>query len=288
MRGPLAQTPLPVLLSQAHRQRLTGMLRILYPAPGEQKALEVVYLRSGYPAAVALQGGQERLGEVLAELGYLDRGAYTRARAARTYGAGRIGELLMRLRLIDRAALVEGLLSQVRRRLHLLFFLEIADYELLAGEHKEGLFHTEPLLCDPCRATYFGVWRAWPESRLAEELSALDGQEFRLPAAQVAEARRWLLPAEVRVCELLGRGYWMLPELARVAGLPDKALHALVYAFHTFAALEVRPAIKRPERAVRPPERVAELPYRPSDEPLPPDLSPATDKDRVVRLKAKS
>lgn len=273
---------LPVLLCRARKEHLTGALQ-LFTGP----SVHQVFFRGGYPVCALLTGGGERLGQVLFEVGALDRDRYLRAQALTQQGQERIGAVLMQARLLDRAALREGLRAQVRRRLHRLFFLGDVDYQLFRGDHAQGMEEGEALRCDPTRAIYFGVQRAWPEHRLGTELTPTSGLAIRLQAPWGSEAARWLLPPEARVCELLGRGAWTLPELREVSGLPSRALLSLIYAFYVAGALELRPtAAGRPRRVVARPAQVVELPLRPADEPLPAAQLPFRADERPVQLHA--
>jgi hypothetical protein len=294
LRGRLGETSLPVLLNRFHHERLSGAIQFSRTlpdpsVPGSGLPLSgQVYLRNGYPVEVLLPSGADPLGTVLFETGALDAHRYTQAQLLLPYGGFRIGELLQKARLIDRAALSEGLRAQTRRRLHTIFFLSDAAFQVFRGTHERGLLGHEPLYCEPLRIIYFGVRRAWHEQRLLNEVQSLLGQELRLPAGAAAAAARWLPPAEARACGLLGRGAWNLQDLLATSGLSDGAMAALLYSFLVCSLLTARPpAGVRPERSVRDLPRAAGMAYHPSDEPLPANQSSLPQLGRRVQLHQK-
>jgi hypothetical protein len=281
--GPLAATSLSELLARAYAERLTGALQLT----GQMQQVDQVWFRGGYPVAVLLSSGAERLGQVLLEAGFLDRDGFLRAQALPQEGAARIGQILLQARLLTRTALKEGLRAQVRRRLFRLFFAGTgppARYQLFRCDHDQGLETGEPLRCDPWRAVYHGVRRVWDADRLRTALLPLSGQEFRLDPTLATAAAAWLSPPEAGVVTRLSRGFVTLPELEQAAPLPGPALQALLVASQLFASLEVRPATPERQRVVREAAKLTELPPRPTDEPLRLDADPGSE--RAVLLHA--
>lgn len=286
--GTLEQVPLPRLLVSLYEQRHGGAVEFQFDEGGLAGTAAQLFLRGGYPAEVLLQSGAERLGGVLLEAGLIDRDRYLRAQALRPTAGKRIGTLMMGARLLDRRTLGEGLRAQQRRRLHLLFYPPRGRFQILAGQHDRGSAEGEALRVDPRRAVYFGVRRVLSEAQLQQGLRDLKDQEVRLAAAEAAEAARWLPAEEQRLCQLLGRGYFTLPDLQSQSRLPAPCVLAFVYTYLLFGLLDQRPISGAPNRREVPaggPVPVAPS-YQGGDELIPPKQSPLASIGRAVHLHA--
>jgi curved DNA-binding protein CbpA len=237
VKGNLADDPLPTLLQQLLADKVTGVLRIQNRAGRHD-----VYVRQGFPVAVTLPGSAELLGKVLFEMGILDEATYKQTLAEPPPEGQRYGDMLLQRRLVTPEQMRLALKAQVRRKLHRLFFLNDGTYELVAGEHDQGVQGQESLRVHPARAIYHGVRSAWNADRLKGALFLLENRAIKCVLDGEGIARYGVGQDDGKVAELLRRGYWTLPDLVEASGLPAQPVHALVYSLYITDGLDVKNA----------------------------------------------
>jgi tetratricopeptide (TPR) repeat protein len=239
LSGKLEDEPLPAILHQLYVGAATGALK-LETKTGRHE----VYLREGFPVAVLLPGSAEPIGKVLFEMGIIDDETYRRSLAEPPPPGVRYGESLVQKGIVAPDQLKLALKAQVRRKLHRLFFLNEGRFTFTVGEHDRGLERSEPLKIHPARAIYQGVRSAWGAERLSAALFLLDNKALRCTLDEHGVSRYGLGQDEVRGATLLRQGYWTLPDLVTASGLPQQAVHAMVYALWVTEALEIKPIDK--------------------------------------------
>jgi curved DNA-binding protein CbpA len=259
VNGNLADEPLPTLLQQLFADKTTGVLRLANRAGRHD-----IYVRQGFPVAITLPGSAELLGKVLFEMGILDEATYKRTLAEPPPPGQKYGEMLLQKKLVTPDQMRLALKAQVRRKLHRLFFLTDGTYELIAGEHDQGLQGQESLRIHPARAIYHGVRSAWNAERLKGALFLLESRAVKCTLDGEGVARYGVGPDDGRVAELLRKGYWTLPDLLEASGLPAQPVHALVYSLYITDGLDVKAAGDVPRLRKR------------HDTPLPPNAQPAS------------
>jgi tetratricopeptide (TPR) repeat protein len=239
--GRLQDEPLPLILHQLHQEKATGVLRIeTRVGPHE------VYAREGFPVAVKLPGSAEQIGKVLVEMGIIDEDTHKRTVAAPPPAGKRYGDWLVEQNLVSPDHMKLALKAQVRRKLHRLFFLSEGQFKFQGGSHEQGIQKEESLKIHPARAIYQGVRSAWNAERLAGALFLLDGRAIKCTLDETQVARYGVGPDDLKVAELLRKGYWLMPDLVDASGLQLQPVHALVYAFYVTDALDVKGADEVP------------------------------------------
>jgi curved DNA-binding protein CbpA len=259
VNGDLADVPLPTLLQQLFAGKVTGVLQ-LHNRAGRHD----VYLRQGFPVAVTLPGSAELLGKVLLEMGILDEATYKKTLAEPPADGQRYGDMLLQKGLVTAEQIRLALKAQVRRKLHRLFFLNDCTYELIPGEHDQGVQGQESLRIHPARAIYHGVRSAWNDERLKGALGVLENRAVKCVLDGEGIARYGVGPDDGRVAELLRKGYWTLPDLIEAAGLPPQPVRALVYSLYITEGLDAKNASDVPRLRKR-----QETPLPPSAQPVP-------------------
>ncbi len=239
--GRLQDEPLPIILHQLHQEKATGVLRIeTRVGPHE------VYAREGFPVAVKLPGSAEQIGKVLVEMGIIDEETHKRTVAAPPPAGMRYGDWLVDQKLVSPDHMKLALKAQVRRKLHRLFFLSEGQFQFQTGSHQQGIQKEESLKIHPARAIYQGVRSAWNAERLAGALFLLDGRAIKCTLDETAVARYGVGQEDLKIAELLRKGFWTVPDLVEASGLQIQPVHALVYAFYVTEALEVKGADEVP------------------------------------------
>jgi len=253
MTGRLQDEPLPLILHQLHQNKATGVLKIeTRVGPHE------VYARAGFPVAVKLPGSAEQIGKVLVEMGIIDEDTHQRTLAAPPPAGMRYGEWLLDQRLVSPEHMKLALKAQVRRKLHRLFFLSEGKFTFQEGDHAQGIQREESLKIHPSRAIYQGVRSAWSAERLAGALFLLEGRAIKCLLDETAVARYGVSAEDMKIAELLRKGYWTLPDLVEAAGLPVQPVDALVYAFYVTDALDLKGADEVPRLRKRSESSVAQ------------------------------
>jgi curved DNA-binding protein CbpA len=178
-RGSLDGRPLPRLLHQLLRKRVTGRLCLT----DETGDASVVFLRDGCPVHVERPNDLDRLQRILLERGVLDA-ARAEALAAEAAATGRrLGDLLVERGVLTARGLADLLKLQLRRKLVRLFFSRRGTFEVFLGDHPFGLgpeFAT--MRVDPRTILYPGIRTTYDEARLRDELAPLAARRFRLVA----------------------------------------------------------------------------------------------------------
>ena len=221
----------------AHERGLTGTFE--FRAEG---ANATVLVQKGQPAKVRLGAPAHFLGEVLVELGLIDK----QVREASTKESGDAhklhGALLVEKKLLSAAELGNALRAQVVRKLaHLARLPAGATFEFYSEWDGLGSFGAEPTPVDALGA----VWAAVREQPSADHMkAALDRVaqgKLRLAAhAQIdrfgfgADERRWLDLLRIRPLRL--------DDLIRGAETNERAARLVVYCLAITKQLEILPA----------------------------------------------
>src|SRR6185295_8406662 len=143
--GQLARTPLPHLLVYAHDRQLTGTFEFRAP----DASMATVLMLHGRPAKAKLTAQSVHLGQVLLELGVIDRttlDASLREMTSPSSGARKLhGTILLERGAIDRGQLDDGLRAQLLRKMALVAQMSVATVFEFYGDW-DGLadFGAEP------------------------------------------------------------------------------------------------------------------------------------------------
>ncbi len=176
-RGSLTERPLPRLIAQLYRKRVTGCLQIVDDADEESR----VYLRDGAPVHVVRPNEMDRLDRVLVESGAVPARAVSEALEAKKQTGKRLGAILIERGLLVDASLANALNLQMRRKLTRLFFAQVGQFAIFTDAHGYGDgADFSPMRIDPRCLLYLGIRAAYDGKRLQEELGPLAGQGFRL------------------------------------------------------------------------------------------------------------
>jgi tetratricopeptide (TPR) repeat protein len=237
--GNLTVEPLPHLLFACYRVRLTGVVT-LDAAGGRSE----VYFRQGYPVGVHTRGAVDQLGTVLVESGLLDEAAL--GQGANGFPDGRAwGLTLIEAGLLDEGGLHEGLVLQLRRRLHRLFYIERGTFALEQRDHAVAAEDPNVRL-QPRRAIYQGLRHAWALPRLKQASAFLDAQTIKLRLDSETLARYGLDGDDARVAEAMAERALSLAELASATRAPEEAVRALALTFHYTEAIDTQTVRARP------------------------------------------
>jgi hypothetical protein len=177
--GALGERPLPRLLHQLFRKRITGCLVVTDDA-GDESA---VYLREGLPVHLDRPDDLDRLARVAVDAGVLSEHAISGLGPAAAADQSFAQAVLAR-GLSTPAALADLLKLQLRRKLVRLFFARKGRFDIYLDAHEHGsgeAFAT--MRVDPRCVVYPGIRAAYDEGRLEEELAPLQNHSFRLVAA---------------------------------------------------------------------------------------------------------
>jgi tetratricopeptide (TPR) repeat protein len=238
--GNLTVEPLPHLVFACYRARLTGVVW-LDAAGGRSE----VYFRQGYPVGVQTRGAVDQLGTVLAESGLLDEETVRQA-SAQAFPDGRAwGIALVEGGLLDEARLHEGLVIQLRRRLHRLFYVERGTFTLEQRDHAVGA-EDPNLRLQPRRAIYQGIRHAWAPPRLKQASAFLDAQTIKLRLDTETLARYGLDPDDAKVAQAMAERARSLADLASATRAPEEAVRALALVFHFTEAIDTQVVRARP------------------------------------------
>jgi tetratricopeptide (TPR) repeat protein len=235
-RGNLRDEPLPGLLYNTFRHRVSGVIRIQATGGAAE-----VFLHQGYPGAVELPGAVDRLGSVLVASGALDPATYRKSLTAALPPGVHYGQLLVQEGMITREQLLAALRLQTRRRLHRLFFVDGGDWAVETRMHERGLESGEWIRIEPRRAILQGVRSAWNEARFGETMRGLGDEPLRVTPVTTLAASYGMKDEEARVVKLLQERPRSLEELDQQLGAAT--VHPVVYTLAVTEGLEGRPAL---------------------------------------------
>jgi curved DNA-binding protein CbpA len=176
--GSLLERPVPRLLFQLLRKRVTGILDITDDSGDRSR----VFLRDGAAVQAERPDDLDHLVRVMTDLGLPEaaRLAELLPAAGEPEDAGLPARLLEQ-GLIAPARLAELLRQQLRRKLQRLFFVRKGRFEVFLEPHVYGLPEAPcPVRLDPRVLMLSGIRAAYDEGRLLEELAPLAGRAFRL------------------------------------------------------------------------------------------------------------
>jgi curved DNA-binding protein CbpA len=176
-RGALRDRPVPRLIQQVFRKRITGCLVIT----DDSGDVTRVYVREGLPVHADRPTDIDRLDRILAASGVVPPEVVAAADAEVTKTGRRLGEVLIKRGAITREGLAEVLKTQIRRKVTRLFFAREGSYEIYIQPHKFGDGDEFPLMkVDPRAFLYPGIRSAYDDDRLRNELLPLAGYLFRM------------------------------------------------------------------------------------------------------------
>lgn len=254
--GRLADRPLPRLVQQLYRKRVTGRLVIQDEAGDES----LVYLREGSAVHVDRPNDLDRLDRVLVETGLVSQRVVDRA-AELSLGQGkRLGQVLLEMNALSPDVLADAIRAQLRRKLIRLFFVRKGRYEVFLHEHDYGRDdEMARIRLDPRSLLYPGIRTAYDDVRLMDELRPLTGFRFRLVALPAGFLDAMALgTGDATVMALQSRSLRLndLPTLGGKLGESRAAVLALLYADLLETERLAEPAPAPPLQAA--PSRVAQ------------------------------
>jgi curved DNA-binding protein CbpA len=176
-KGTLRERPVPRLIQQVFRKRITGCLVIT----DDSGDVTRVYLREGSPVHAERPTDIDRLDRILASSGLVSPEVVAAADAEVSRTGRRLGEILIERRAMTRESLAEVLKMQIRRKVTRLFFAREGAFEIYVQPHRYGDGDEFPLMrADPRGFLYAGIRSAYDDDRLRNELLPLAGYLFRL------------------------------------------------------------------------------------------------------------
>lgn len=176
-QGQLRDRPVPRLVQQIFRKRVTGRLVVTDDASDST----VVYLREGHPVHIESPNEIDRLDHILTVSGAVLPAVIAQANEEVSRTGRRLGDVLVVRGHITREGLADVLKTQMRRKLTRLFFARQGNYEVFIEAHLYGSGDEfEAMRVDPRGILYAGIRTAYDDDRLRKELAPLSGYSFRL------------------------------------------------------------------------------------------------------------
>jgi curved DNA-binding protein CbpA len=175
--GKLRDRPVPRLIQQVFRKRVTGCLVVT----DDSGDVTRVYLRDGLPVHADRPTDIDRLDNILVSAGLVSHEVVEAAQSEMARTSRRLGEILIARGAIQRKVLAEVLKTQMRRKVTRLFFARQGTFQVFVEAHQYGLGpEFELMRVDPRAFLYPGIRAAYDDERLKEELKPLAGYSFRL------------------------------------------------------------------------------------------------------------
>lgn len=175
--GKLRDRPVPRLIQQVFRKRVTGCLDVT----DDSGDVTRVYLRDGSPVHADRPTDIDRLDRILVSAGLVTQEVVDAAQAEMARTSRRLGEILIARGAIQRQVLAEVLKTQMRRKVTRLFFARQGTFEVYIETHPYGVgAELELMRVDPRGVLYPGIRAAYDNERLLHELKPLSGYSFRL------------------------------------------------------------------------------------------------------------
>ncbi len=234
-QGNFSKTPFPHLLVYALERRLTGTFEL---GVGGGSSATIVVI-GGAPAKVRTSEGVHYLGDVLVDLGHLDRGHHAASLPALQRGGQLHGQILREAGMIDDARLDAGVRTQLDRKLEHLFALpvetEFAYYDALDGLAGYG---GPPTPIDPFPVLWRGIRQRPSWEHVDQTMKRIGGAAVRIGAT--AQVDRFLFSrAEAAAVELLRKRTMRVLELAGTKVVGPSAAQLLVYCLVITKQVEV-------------------------------------------------
>jgi tetratricopeptide (TPR) repeat protein len=178
-KGTLRERPVPRLIQQVFRKRITGCLVVT----DDSGDVTRVYIREGSPVHAERPTDIDRLDRILVASGLVTAELVASADREVQKSGRRLGEVLIGRKAITREALTEVLKTQMRRKIIRLFFAREGSFEIYVHAHRFGDGEEFPSMrVDPRGFLYSGIRSAYDDDRLQNELLPLAGYQFRLIA----------------------------------------------------------------------------------------------------------
>jgi curved DNA-binding protein CbpA len=175
--GKLRERPVPRLIQQVFRKRVTGWLLVT----DDSGDVTRVFLRDGHPVHAERPTDHDRLDRILIASGLVPAEVVAAADDEVSRTGRRLGEVLVRRGAIEQQALAEVLKTQMRRKVTRLFFARQGTFEVYIEPHPYGAGDEYELMrIDPRGILYPGLRAAYDDDRLKQELAPLAGYTFRL------------------------------------------------------------------------------------------------------------
>lgn len=240
-QGALRERPLPRLLLQLFRKRVTGHLVVVDDSGDESR----VYLREGYPVYVHRPNDLDILAQILLELGAVAPDALAQAQAVSVESNRRLGDVLIERGALTPQGLNDALKTQQRRKLVRLFFTREGKFEVFVTPHNYGAGDDfAAMRLDPRTFLLSSIRTAYDDHRLRGELAFLENRSFRLTnGAAAALPGMGFAPDDRTVAALAGQPL----TLDRLTALGAKPQEARVVVLSLFYAdlLDVQPPLSR-------------------------------------------
>jgi tetratricopeptide (TPR) repeat protein len=175
--GKLRERPVPRLIQQVFRKRVTGWLLVT----DDSGDVTRVFLREGLPVHAERPTDHDRLDRILTASGLVPAEVVAAADEEVSRTGRRLGEVLVMRGAIERQALAEVLKTQMRRKVTRLFFARQGTFEVYIEPHPYGAGDEFDFMrIDPRGILYPGLRAAYDDDRLKQELAPLAGYTFRL------------------------------------------------------------------------------------------------------------
>lgn len=242
-QGQLRERPVPRLIQQLFRKRITGSL-VVTDGDGD---LTRAYLRDGFPVHIEAPSHVDRLDRILMDGGVVRADIVARANEECNRTGRRLGDILVSQKAITREALADVLKTQMRRKLTRLFFARKGTYEIFAESHNFGAGDEFELMrLDPRAILFPGIRSAYDDDRLREELAPLGGYSFKLIATPVNFLQAMGFGQNDLTISSLRARTLTLDDLPRIGGKPVEA-RAVTLALLYSDLLEATAIAGRPE-----------------------------------------
>jgi hypothetical protein len=216
IQGGLKERPLPRLLQQLYRKKLTGHF-VVTDQTGDQSE---VYMRDGAIVHVGRPVDTDRLDNMLVEYGIVSPEVVARASEQVADGM-RLGEVLDRMGALDKVKLSQVLKTQVLRKLTRLFFVADGTYAVHVQGHSYGEGSDLALMrVDPRTVIYPGIRAAYDLPRVTQELSRLVGQRFRLGEVSAGFIAALGMPTQDSTIDALRCDWQTLDDLDSITARP--------------------------------------------------------------------
>jgi len=215
--GRLADRPIPRLIQQLYRKRVTGRL-CLADESGDDS---IVYLREGSAVHIERPNDLDRLDRVLTDTGLVSERVLARAEELSRQQNKRLGLVLVDLGALAPDVLADAIRAQLRRKLIRLFFVRKGRYEVFLHEHDYGNGdELARIRLDPRSLIYPGIRTAYDDVRLMEELRPLVGFGFKLVTLPAGFIDALGMSPTDTVVKLLSERLVRLDELASLGPKP--------------------------------------------------------------------
>jgi curved DNA-binding protein CbpA len=274
--GKLAKTPFVHLLLYALEKKLDGTIELVAP---DRRCATVVFAR-GEPTKVRTSEAVAYLGEVLQDLGYIDRARLDQSLAAlskqKAAGGERLhGALLVATGAIQSGQLRAGLAEQTVRKLRVVAAMpDETTYDYYdAFDALKGWGGQDSPNVDPVPHLWGMLREYTPWAHVTAALGRIVGSRLRL--VRGADVGRLHLAAEeAAAVDLLRARPLRASELASIAHLNERTAQLLAYLLLVTKQVEVLPAAVGASVATAPAQAPARAPSPPPATQPPPKHSP--------------